>query len=124
MALGPGRGRRDGGGKTGGSATPAPRTRAGAGARTGMCSAGWGDVFSFWVNVFSFGANAFTFRPNVFTLAGEVFNEEGERSEGREERGGRRGAGALGRRVWTGRQVALGVIMALGPPSTGSGQAP
>ena len=68
MALGPGRGRREGGGKT------------------GRCSGGWGDVFSFLPNVFSFRANVFTFRPNVFTLAGEVFtlagevfSEEGER---------------------------------------------
>ena len=54
-----------------------------------MCSARWGDVFSFWANVFSFRANAFTFRPNVFTLAGEVFSEEVERGERRGVRVGR-----------------------------------
>ena len=78
-----------GGGRTGGSGRPPIRRRAEDGGRTGMCSARWGDVFSFWANVFSFRANAFTFRPNVFTLAGEVFSEEVERGERRGVRVGR-----------------------------------
>ena len=58
----------------------------GDGGMTGMCSVGWGNVFSFLPNVFSFWAKVFTFRPNVFTLAGEVFSEEGKSGEGREVR--------------------------------------
>ena len=43
-------------------------------ARLGMCSVGWGDVFSFWPNVFSFWPDVFSFWPNVFTFEGHVFS--------------------------------------------------
>ena len=61
-----------------------------------MCSAGWGDVFSFWANVFNF-------RPNVFSFEGDVFSEgrgegRGKRSEsGEEGRGTKTGSGSFGR---------------------------
>ena len=64
-----------------------------------MCSAGWGDVFSFWANVFMCSV----FRPNVFSFEGDVFSEgrgegRGKRSEsGEEGRGTKTGSGSFGR---------------------------
>ena len=80
---------------------------------TGVCSVGGGDVFSFWGNVFSFGPDVFSFRANVFSFEGQVFSEEGTRAERRAVRV--EGGSALRGRVWTGWQIALGLIMALGP---------
>ncbi len=78
----------------------------------GKCSAGRDDVFSFWANVFSFRPDVFTFRPNVFSFEGQVFSEEGKREE---RRGVSEGGIALGRRAWTGWQVAPESTMVLGP---------
>ena len=51
---------------------------------TGMCSVGWGDVFSFWANVFTFRPEVSTFRPNVSTLVGQV-SSYGRRSRGAQD---------------------------------------
>ena len=71
----------------------------------GMCSVGWGNVFSFWANVFSFWPEVFSFRPNVFTLAGEVFSfrryavvGDGAGKEGKTPSFGKLRTGLWGRR--------------------------
>ena len=103
---------------------------------TGMCqlcqanvSSIWPDVSTFRANVSSFWPNVFTFEGNVSTLAGDVFSfrrcalvGDGARTEGEIPRlrcaalgmTTAAGGGALGLRAWTGWQVALGLIMALG----------
>ena len=53
---------------------PGLRLPAGDAGMTGMCSVGWGDVFSFWVNVFTFRPNVFSFWVSVFTFEGDVFS--------------------------------------------------
>ena len=74
-------------------------------ARFGMCSSGWGDVFSFWANVISFRPDVFTFRPDVFTLARDVFSFRryalvggGARKEGKMLSFGKLRTGLRGRR--------------------------